>query len=158
MKLATAGRWALRVGAIAVIVSLCTVRAETQDPTEKPTFGKVELKAGFTPDPFVKELTAGGEIRTKLGGVNAWVAKAPDFRLNYTAGNFALTIYAESKSDTTLLINLPDGTWIADDDSGGNLNPLIKLEKPKSGQYDIWVGSFKENELPKAKLMITELK
>ena len=53
---------------------------------------------------------------------------------------------------------LPDGTWIADDDSGGKLNPLIKLEKPKSGQYDIWVGSFKENELPKAKLMITELK
>jgi hypothetical protein len=158
MKLSIAGRWGMRAGAIAVIACLCTVRAETQDPAGKPTFGAVALKAGFTPDPFTKELTAGGSIKTNLGGVTAWVAKNPDFRLNYTAGNIALTIHAESDSDTTLLINLPDGTWIADDDSGGNLNPLIKLKAPKSGQYDIWVGSFKEGVLPKATLKITELK
>jgi hypothetical protein len=158
MKRSTAGRWVMRAGAIAVIACLCTVRADTQDPAGKPTFGAVKLKVGFVPDPFEKELTAGGPIRTKLGGVSAWVAKNPDFRLNYTAGDATLTIYAESKSDTTLLINLPNGKWIADDDSGGNLNPLIKIENPQSGQYDIWVGSFKEDELPKAKLKITELK
>ena len=89
--------------------------------------------------------------------VTAWVAKAPDFRLNYTAGKFALTIYAESKADTTLLINLPDGKWVADDDSGGNLNPLVKFDKPQSGQYDIWVGTFGKENAP-AVLKITELK
>ena len=56
-----------------------------------------------------------------------------------------------------MLINLPDGTWIADDDSGGNLNPLLKFAKPQSGRYDIWVGTIgKENA--SAKLIITELK
>jgi hypothetical protein len=158
MKRSTIGRWALRASAIAVIATLCTLRADTQDPNAKATFGSVELKAGFQNDPYVKELVAGGPIQTKLGGVTAWVSKEPDFRLVYTAGNFPLTIYAESKSDTTLLINLPDGTWIADDDSGGFPNPLIKIAKPKSGRYEIWVGSFKENELPKAVLKITELK
>ena len=136
---------------------LCVNRAETQDPNLKPTFGKVDLKAGFPNDPYEVKLTAGGDIQTKLGGVTAWVAKAPDFRLNYTAGKFNLTIYAESKADTTLLINLPDGKWIADDDSGGNLNPLIKIENPKSGQYDIWVGTFGKDNAP-AVLKITEPK
>ena len=157
MKLSTVGRWALRASAIAVIASLCTLRADTQDPNGKATFGSKELKAGFVPDPFEKELVAGGPIQTKLGGVTAWVSNDPDFRLVYTAGAFPLTIYAESKADTTLLINLPDGTWIADDDSGGNLNPLVKIAKPKSGRYEIWVGSFNK-ELPKAVLKITELK
>jgi hypothetical protein len=157
MKQSTVGRWALRASAIAVIACLCTLRADTQDPEAKSTYGSVELKAGFPNDPYVKDVVAGGPIQTKLGGVTAWVSNNPDFKLTYTAGNFPLTFFAESKADTTLLINLPDGTWIADDDSGGNLNPLIKLEKPKSGRYDIWVGSFNK-ELPKAVLKITELK
>jgi hypothetical protein len=131
--------------------------AAAQDPNLPPTFGSVTLRAGFLPDPYKKDLVAGGPIQTKLGGVTAWVAKAPDFVLNYTAGQFALTIHADSKADTTLLINLPDGTWVADDDSGGGLNPLLKFAKPQSGRYDIYVGTFnKENA--KATLYITELK
>ncbi len=125
----------------------------------KPTYGTVDLKAGFTPDPFVKKVEAGGDVRTDKGGVTAWVAKAPDFRLNYTAGNFALTIYAESDADTTLLINLPDGKWVANDDGPGTgLNPLLKFAKPQSGQYDIWVGTVEGGKTPPAKLMISELK
>ena len=86
------------------------------------------------------------------------MTKAPDFKLSYTAGNFPLTIHVESEADTTLLINLPDGTWVANDDQApGNLNPLLKFAKPMSGRYDIWVGTFgKENA--KATLKITELK
>ena len=157
MKLSAVSRVALHVGVVGLLVCFCVNRGETQDPTQKPTFGKVDLKAGFPNDPYVVKVIAGGDIETKLGGVTAWVAKAPDFRLNYTAGKFALTIYAESKADTTLLINLPDGKWVADDDSGGNLNPLVKFDKPQSGQYDIWVGTFGKENAP-AVLKITELK
>jgi hypothetical protein len=107
------------------------------------------------PDPFTKELVAGGPIATTLGGVRAKVAKPPDFRLVYEAGKYALTIRAESTADTTLLINLPDSTWVADDDSGGNYNPKLTFAKPQSGQYDIWVGTYQDG-LPKAKLIITE--
>ena len=131
--------------------------AQAQDPTLKPTYGSATLNAGFANDPHVVKLDAGGEIRTNKGGFMHYVAKAPDFSLNYTAGKFALTIYAESKADTTLLINLPDGTWVADDDSGGNLNPLLKFGKPQSGRYDIWVGTIGKDTAA-AVLKITELK
>ncbi len=152
-------RLALSLGAVAVLACLFTSRGETQDVSLKPTFGGVTLRAGFVPDPYTKTLTAGGNIKTNLGNVNAWVAKAPDFRLNYTAGNFALTIIAESAEDTTLLINLPNGQWIANDDGPNTgLNPLLKFAQPQSGQYDIWVGSFAEGKFPQAKLIITELK
>src|SRR5207302_3954318 len=108
-------RLAMRFGAVLVLTGLLAGIASTQDPSLDPEYGSVKLKAGFTPDPYVKKVVAGGEIKTNKGDVVAYVAKKPDFKLFYTAGEFPLTIYAESKADTTLLINLPDGTWVADD-------------------------------------------
>jgi hypothetical protein len=159
MKALVGGRPALRLGVIAVVgcLCLCAGRGDSQDPSLNATYGSVSLKAGFTPDPFTRKVVAGGPIQTKLGGVTAWVAKAPDFKLNYTAGSYALTIRAESAADTTLLVNLPDGTWVADDDSGGDQNPQLKFAKPQSGRYDIWVGTFNKDNAP-ATLIITELK
>src|SRR5262245_22266455 len=90
-----------------VTVCFCTKSAETQDPNLKPTYGSATLKAGFMPDPYEKKVEAGGDIQTNLGNVKAWVAKEPDFRLNYTAGKFPLTFHVTCNEDTTLLINLP---------------------------------------------------
>ena len=89
-------RLALHLGAVAVLACLFTQRGETQDVSLRPTYGTVNLRAGFVPDPFFQNVAAGGPIQTNLGGVNAWVARAPDFRLNYTRGNFALTFMADS--------------------------------------------------------------
>jgi len=148
-----------RLVAVAVVVALCVGPATTQDPSLKPTYGEVTLKAGFEPDPHKVKVEAGGPIETNLGGVKAWVAKEPDYRLNYTAGKFILTIHASSKEDTTLLIRTPDGKWVANDDGENNgLDPLIRFEKPQSGKYDIWVGTFNKGGTPPAKLYITELK
>ena len=81
-----------------------------------------------------------------------------ELRLDYTAGTFPLTIYAQSDADTTLLINLPDGTWVANDDGPNTgLNPLLRFPNPQSGRYDIWVGTIGKDNA-KAKLKITELK
>ena len=105
-----------------------------QDIDAKSTYGDKELKAGFEPDPFIVNVKAGGPILTDKGDVKQYVAKEPDFRLIYTAGNFPLFIRAKSKTDTTLLVNLPDGTWLANDDSPDDgLNPLIKINNPKVG-------------------------
>jgi hypothetical protein len=150
-------RLAICIGAFAVMSGLCVAVAYAQpNPRLDPTYGSVKLKVGFLPDPYKREVIAGGPIQTNLGNVNAYVAKAPDFRLEYKAGGSPLTFYVKCKKDTTLLINLPNGKWIADDDSGGNLNPLIRLANPQSGIYDIYVGSYKEGENPKAVLHITE--
>jgi hypothetical protein len=153
-------RMVLRLAVVATFACLYTGRAAAQEinPNLPPTYGSVTLKVGFPQDPVTKQVVAGGLNKTNLGGVGAWVAKAPDFQLNYTAGSLPLTIRVESPSDTTLLINLPDGTWMADDDSGGNLNPLLRLPRPQSGRYDIYVGTVAPNTNPKATLFISELK
>ena len=133
-------------------------RASAQGPPNPnlpATYGAIKLKAGFTPDPVTKELQAGGEVRTKLGGVQSHVAMAPDFSVDYTAGKFPLVFRVKSVGDTTLLINLPDGTWVADDDSGGGLDPMIRIAQPKSGRYDIYVGTFQKDILD-ATLFISE--
>lgn len=142
---------------LVVLVGLAPLNAHAQNPNLGPTFGYAKLNVGFTPDPHIVGLTAGGRIRTNLGGVNAWVANAPDFQLFYRAGNLPLTFYVESSADTTLLINLPDGTWIANDDGAGNRNPMIRLPRPMSGRYDIWVGTYNGGFAP-ALLKITELR
>src|SRR2546422_2090590 len=154
MRMWSGRRLFMSLGMVALVAAVCLNGAsagarldgeEMPDPELKPTYGEVKLKAGFTPDPFKKELIAGGPIKTNLGGVAAYVSKAPDFKLYYAAGDFPLTIHVDSKEDTTLLINLPDGKWVAVDDSedGKNLNPVMKFEKPQSGRYDIYVGTFK---------------
>lgn len=152
-------RRALSLSAVVAAALLLVGRAETQDPNLKPTYGSVSLKAGFEPDPYTKKVDAGGDVQTDKGGVKAFVAKAPDFSLNYTAGKYQLTFFVKSKADTTLLINTPDGKWVAnDDDPRTGLNPVITFKVPKSGRYDIWVGTFNGGETPPAVLYITELK
>ncbi len=112
----------------------------------QPTFGQVDLTTGFSPDPQSFNIVAGGGIDAgaALGGsCNGMIAEAPDFRLNFTAGSSLPLIFSVlSSSDTTLTINDPSGQWFCDDDSGGNLNPLVRFNNPQTGQYDIWVGTF----------------
>lgn len=100
-------------------------------------------------------MVSGGGIRTDLGGVSAWVSNAPDFRLHYTTGGLPLTFKVDADGDTTLLINTPDGKWVANDDADGTLNPRVTIDKPQSGRYEVWVGSYKREALP-ATLLVTE--
>jgi len=134
-----------------------TLSLAAQNPNLPSTYGKVDLTSGFSPDPFVKKLTAGGGKEVVVAGVKMNITQKPDFKLFYTAGKFKhLRFYVRSAVDTTLLINLPNSTYVADDDSGGNLNPLISVKDPQSGRYDIWVGTFNPGNAP-AELYITEL-
>jgi hypothetical protein len=144
---------------VAAALAAAAGRAGSQDPQLEPTYGQVKLSAGFEPDPYMVTVLSGGAIQTDLGGVKAWVARAPDFRVRYTAGSSPLTFKMDSKGDTTLLINAPDGRWYANDDdpSGGTLNPRVTFGKPQSGVYDVWVGTVpKKNE--RGFLVVTELR
>ncbi|MFO0803269.1 MAG: pentapeptide repeat-containing protein [Gemmataceae bacterium] len=99
---------------------------------------KLKLKSGFSPNPSKREVFAGGLDKTKLGGVSAFIGL--ESVLIYTAGKPSLEFTADCPSDTTLLVRLPDGTWLADDNSGGGVNPLIRVDAPESGVYRIYVG------------------
>lgn len=124
----------------------------------QPPFGAVELSAGFLPDPYSRNVTAGGGFNLQNCGFSwaGYVARAPDFDLYYNSGSSPLTFYVNSSFDTVLLINAPDGRWYFDDDSAGNLNPAITFNNPESGLYDVWIGTYQPGSGLRAQLFITE--
>lgn len=111
--------------------------ASAQDYSLSPNFGTTTLSAGFAPDPYAVSIVAGGPINGSNVGCAGMISDAPDVRLQWNGGR--ITIGAESSSDTTLVVNAPDGSWYCADDVNG-LDPALVMSG--SGQYDIWVGVF----------------
>lgn len=124
------------------------------------TYGQVQLRSGFEPDPHNVTLNAGGsydaaQLREECRG---YIATRASFTLRYRAGDLPLYIAAVSDADTTLVVRAPNGQWFCDDDSAGNLNPIVSWEHPASGRYQIWVGRFgAQNETAPAVLHISEI-
>lgn len=127
-----------------------------------PAYGSIDLTSGFGPDPHTQAIAAGGDISASV--INdtciGWIAQAPDYRVNWTAGSGELPLIfsVSSSADTTLVINGPDGQWYCDDDGGVEaLNPAITFQSPASGQYDIWVGTYLEGDLQESTLHVSEV-
>ena len=123
-------------------------------------FGSVSLSGGFTPDPYRVDIISGGSHRASevRSGCAGWVSAAPDFELSFTAGSLPLILSANSSSDTTILVNDPNGNWHCNDDGGNaGLNPALTFNNPASGTYDIWIGSYRQGENAQASLSISEL-
>lgn len=138
--------------------------AVAQNFNLNPTYGTVNLAAGFRPDPHVVNVMSGGGgggtvDATTLGSPCVGIiSNAPDLRLNYTAGAYQLMVSVDSPSDTTLAINGPDGRWYCDDDGGNNgLNPLVQFANPGSGQYDIYIGTYGQDTNEQAQLYVSEI-
>lgn len=120
-------------------------------------FGEIHLSAGFTPDPYRVQMTAGGSINGAHlpGSCLGNISDAPDFEVTYDAGSLPLVFRTISSSDTTLIINGPDGRWYCDDDSYGDLDAEVRFNRPQSGVYDVWVGTVGSGTAS-ASLLITE--
>lgn len=135
--------------------------AVAQDFNANPNYGTLNLTTGFTPDPQVINLQSGGNLdaRNLNQACAGFISNAPDVRLNFTGGSsLPLIISVASASDTTLVVNGPDGSWYCDDDSGVNgLNPQIRFNSPRSGRYEIWVGTYGNASLQPAQLNISEI-
>jgi len=144
--------------ALAAVCVAATGGALAQNYNLNPSYGAVELYAGFQPDPYLANVVAGGgnNVGASISGCVGWVASAPDFRLFYGAGGYPLTIGAIAQYDSTIVVNAPDGSWYCDDDSGGNMNPAVFFTRPTTGQYDIWVGTYQSGVTFPAQIVISE--
>ena len=132
----------------------------TPDYGQQPNYGSTNLVAGFTPDPRIVNLSSGGSIdasQTVGSGCRGYITSAPDYRVNYQAGGYPLIISVASNTDTTLVINGPNGQYTCDDDSGNGTNPSVRFNNPQSGQYDIWVGTYGSASSAPASLYISEV-
>ena len=139
-------------------VSLAQKRASAPDFTLDPNYGSVRLEAGFTPDPWTKSILAGGSVPASAAksGCEGSVSAAPDIQIFFEPGEADLTFRVRASEDTTLLINGPNGQWYCDDDSGGGLNPKVLISAPRSGRYDIWVGTYGDS-MVQSTLEVSEL-
>jgi len=134
--------------------------ASAPDINGDPHYGSVDLEAAFGDDPRRVDVNAGGyedaseEVGSECSG---YISNSPDYRVYYDAGSLPLIISVDSPADTTLVINGPEGEWHCDDDSGQDMNPSVRFDKPDSGRYDIWVGTYEEGDMQAATLYISEL-
>jgi len=122
------------------------------DYNQPPAYGAATLDNTFGTSPHVVEIIAGGTINADyLGnGCIGYLSIAPDFRVNWSGLSSELRfkfIADEHGKDATIVINRPDGSWTCnDDESEADVNPGLTIENPEPGQYDIWIGSYAEND------------
>lgn len=152
------------------ILPISSVLAGYPNTAANPLYGTANLNTGFYPNPYTVNVTAGGETDASfLNLINQYpsgencrgfiTSGQPDFRVNYSA-NFSrspiLDFAIQSGTDTTLVVNDPNGNWYCSDDSDGSNNPHLILNSPSSGQYDIWVGVYGSSTPAPAQLRISE--
>lgn len=150
------------VVALALAASVAVIPASAQNYNLRPNFGTVNLRTGFPRDPHVVNVRSGGNIDASRASANCrgFISNAPDVRLNFVAGSrLPLIISVNSRADTTLVVNGPDGRWYCDDDGGQQgMNPSLRFNNVQSGRYEIWVGTYgRANDFAPAQVHISEL-
>ena len=143
--------------AAALLAAAAPTVSLAQDASLTANFGEISLSSGFTPDPYRVSVQAGGSVDgARLpGACTGMISQAPDFELTYQAGSLPLVFRTVSSEDTTLIINGPDGRWHCDNDSYGDGDAMVRFNRPQSGTYDVWVGTF-GGGTTSATLQITE--
>ena len=136
------------IGLAALFFAASAARADCPTPFGEPYFGTVELASGFSPDPRVERLTAGGSNALRscpaIPGIG-FVGRRPDLRLVYDSdGRTALTIVGAALVDSILLVNAPNGQWFWNDDGGGNYGGAVRFPNALTGTYNIWLGTYEQ--------------
>ncbi|MBI5515588.1 MAG: peptidase S1 [Deltaproteobacteria bacterium] len=151
------------LGALAVsgYGSQLTAQGALQVGGRTANFGVHALSPGFMPDPRHINIVSGGNIDARglgLGpGCVGWVTRQPDAIIRLSGNSPNLRVYVTAASDTTLLVNTANGQWRCNDDSYGGTNPTVDLTGAGPGQYDVWVGSYRNGDQARGQLHITEL-
>ncbi len=124
-------------------------------------FGVFNLLGGFLPDPATYNIVSGGTLdASRLGlapNCRGYVTAQPDVIVRYSNPRSWVRFFVRAPGDTTLVVNDASGRWWCSDDEGGNLNPMIDIQGPSGGQYDVWIGSYRSGEQVRGSLFVTEL-
>jgi len=131
---------------------------------------EISLEEGFSPDPMVIELVAGGPVDLNLAlefplqgaklGDHGFTHVEPDVRLHWSGSGYLKFFFVADNGVDTFL-------FIGDPNDMDNLNdtreiygvvyedPLLEFMSTFNGIYNIWVPSFSPSVLVPGKLYIT---
>ena len=124
-----------------------------------PRYGIHALAPGFSPAPATFDALSGGDIAVKSLNLGdnclGYAASDPDFLIELTGEFSLITFLAASEADTTLIVNLPNGSWACNDDTNG-LNPALVFHSAPAGGYRVWIGSYAAETNDESVLYIAE--
>ena len=131
--------------------------------SERANYGVHNVRGGFVPDPKEISVVSGGPIDARTLGLGStcsgWVSAQPDVIVRYANPGAFLRFFVRASEDTTLVVNDASGRWFCSDDAaGGGHNPMVSIANPASGQYDIWIGSYRNRKTVRGKLFVTEMR
>lgn len=118
----------------------------------------IDLEAGFPLDPTFVSVQAGGPIDASLLRQDCvgYINQYPVVSVDWTGTAPFVEAFFLSDSDTTMLVVTPDGKTLCNDDANEDLlDPVIEIENPVSGRYEIWIGSYAKNQLVPGVLVLT---
>lgn len=112
-------------------------------PRARPNFGSAGLRAGFTPDPHVMAGALGGQVQASQvnSACRGYISPQPNHVVSSRTGFRNLRFVVNAQRDSTLMVMLPNGQILCDDDGGENMNPLIE-GSVSPGDIRIWVGAY----------------
>lgn len=148
------------IGAISAI-GVTATGAQAQD-SQPSTFDSAIIRPKFAPDPILLKGVTGGQslarsvagtAETETGACLGYMSQQPYHRLELKARFRYLSIVATSSTDTTMVIQGPGGTWCNDDYDGKDAG--ISGEW-LPGAYNVWVGSYKKDQVVPYRLKISE--
>ncbi|MEM6327308.1 MAG: peptidase S1 [Bacteroidota bacterium] len=128
----------LRLAVLAALV--CAAGAATAQPDRS---GSPQVTLELNEGTAESGIEAGGTARVSVqgSGCSGYITEATPSGAVAWSGSGALSIYAVSGSDTTILVSDPDGRWHCSDDANGS-NPAVTIAQAKRGRYLVWVGAF----------------
>ena len=153
-------RYISTIALIALIISSgIGVAQDSLNPAGNPRYGRYLLAPAFAPSPFTRDALSGGDIEVKslrLGdNCLGYAASDPDFLIELTGEFNRITFLVASADDTTLIMNLPNGSWACNDDTNG-LNPALVLHNAPPGSYRLWIGSYSADTYDESVLYISQ--
>jgi hypothetical protein len=165
MRIARPFSLALATGALLIALLWGAAMAQT-DGAPPPSVGNSEpsayltldMQAGFALDPFLVSLNGGGEVdaSTLDPACVGYINDRPVLTANWEGAVDFLRIFFYSDSDSTLVVQRPDGSYVCADDVDENvLDAELVAEEPSAGLYKIWVGSYEPDQLIPGLLIIT---
>lgn len=152
-------RYRLMIALIALLNIGLSFAQAGLNPAGEPRYGSHALAPGFAPTPFTINALSGGDMDVKslkLGdNCLGYAASDPDFLVELSGGFSRITFLSASHADTTLIMNLPNGSWACNDDTNG-LNPALVFHNAPPGPYRVWIGSYAPETYDESALTISE--
>ncbi|HMN26801.1 MAG TPA: hypothetical protein PKE45_01510 [Caldilineaceae bacterium] len=129
--------------------------ASSQAPVAYVT---LNLAAGFPLDPFFVSVNGGGEVdaSTLAKGCTGYINSEPTVTLNWTGEADFIKAFFVSDHDPVLVVQTPDGQYLCNDNANALLlDPVVRIDKPATGRYSVWVGSADPHQLLPGVLVLT---